>query len=256
MAQTHVGFARSHAEGVSVRVAVFMAMKENARLILFAASLSMAACSSSLPEVKPGKIHKRYFPYTNNIFAYSLTPPIGPWRYIEPKYEAIGDISFIGQAGPHVFVDVSFGMSELLVKFNDADVIEANKKFFKTGKLSDTPTKDPVVTITVGAQGVRCVNSGFAWQQHFGPDRDPKISGKWAGQGNTRISYQIMCPFHMDGRHYWFVMDKSYVVPDALTADGQEVDVKAMNDEVDRQFENVWKSIVFNPALSQAPLPQ
>lgn len=221
---------------------------------LILTTVMLASCSASLPVVKQGKVHLRYFPYTKMV-AYSVSPPVGPWRYVEPKYDAVGDISFIGQVNSYVFVDAKFQLNELLVKFNDGDAIEANKHFFKTGKFSEFVSKDPAVTITVGSQGVRCVNNGLAWQQHYGPSTDPKISGKWAGKGNTRFNYQVICPFHMEGRHFWLVMEKSYVVPDAATTNGHEVDIKAINDEIDRQFEPVWKSIVFNPALSQTVLP-
>jgi hypothetical protein len=51
------------------------------------------------------------------------------------------------------------------------------------------------------------------------------------------------------------VLDKTFIFADAITMDGQDIDVNAINAEIDRQFEPVWKSILFNPALSQAALP-
>lgn len=223
-------------------------------VLIFAIALSISACSSSRPKTDPNRHHVRYF-YPTKMVAYKVSPPIGSWTYYEPKYEGTNLLFFQKNEGYPVFVDVSFGLSELLVKFNDTDAINANNIFFRTGKFSETSEKNTADTIKVGSQGVRCVKNGSGSQQHFGPSRDTKISGKWAGQGNTRFSYQIMCPFHMDGRHFWFVMDKAIVVADKATIDGHKVDVKAINDEIDRQFESVWENIVFSPALSQALLP-
>jgi hypothetical protein len=223
--------------------------------VLLPLSFFLAACSSQFPLVKPGKIHQRYFPNTEKVLVYSIAPPSGPWRYIEPKYHATGNIAFIGRVGPYVSADVGFKLIELLIKFDDGDVIEQNKVFFRTGKFIGMDAKPPATLITIGSQGIRCIKNSSPWQQHFGPSRDPEVSGKWAGQGSTRISYQIWCPFHMNGRHFELVMDKSFIVADAITMEGQDIDVKAINAEIDRQFEPVWKSIVFNPALSQAALP-
>lgn len=223
--------------------------------ILLPLSLFLAACSSQFPLVKPGKIHQRYFPNSKKMLVYSIAPPSGPWRYIEPKYEATGDIAFIGQVGPYVSADIGFKLIELLIKFNDVDEIEQNKVFFKTGRFIGMDAKPPATLIMVGSQGIRCINNNSSSQQHYGPSRDPEVSGKWAGQGSTRISYQIWCPFHMNGRYFKLVMDKSFVIADAITMDGQDIDIKAIHAEIDRQFEPVWKSILFNPALSQAALP-
>lgn len=222
--------------------------------LLAVAAVGLCACSSSHPKIDPDRRHVRYF-YPTEMVAYTVNPPIGSWTYFEPKYEGTNRIFFQKKYETVVKVEVSFDLSELFVKFNDADAIEANKHFFRTGKFSEDATQDTVVTIAIGPQGVLCAKNMSARQQHYGPSTDPNISGKWAGQGNARFSYQIICPFHMDGRHFWFVMDKSYVVADAATTNGHEVDLKAINSEIDRQFEPVWKSIVFNRALSQTVLP-
>lgn len=37
---------------------------------------------------------------------------------------------------------------------------------------------------------------------------------------------------------------------------GITVDIEALHAQTERQFERVWKTIEFNPALSQAPLPE
>lgn len=223
-------------------------------LLIILAMIGLAACSSSPKKINPDSRHVRYFHPTNSV-AYSISPPVGSWSFFEPKYEGTNRIFFHKSDMRMVRVEVSFDISELLVKFNDADAIEASKNFYRTGKFREVVSKNPPTLITIGKQGVRCADNGSVWQQHYGPSRDPNVSGKWAGQGNTRFTYQVICPLHMDGRHFWFVMDKSYVVPDAVTVDGYEVDIKAINDEIDRQFEPVWKSILFNPALSQTPLP-
>lgn len=216
----------------------------------------LAACSSTFPKVDPGKRYVRYFHPTEEM-AYSLQAPAGPWVYSAGKYSHRGGtnmIAFLANAGPYVGIEVAFRMRELLPKFDDnARAIVRNQYFFKNGRFSKDSRADD--TIVVGTQGIRCAKSRSADIRHYGPSRDPAISGKWAGGGNTRYSYHTSCPFHRDGRHFTLWVDMSYTVMDAAEPAGVTVDVPALHEKIDRLFERTWQSILFNPALSQTPLP-
>lgn len=224
-------------------------------ILLVAIAMMLTACSSTLPKVDHGKRYIRYFSPTGEV-AYSLYPPVGSWVYIAGKYNGAdtGLIAFLAQINPYASVDVTFRMYQLRLEFNDANSIESNKYFFITRKFNEIAVPDSVKTVSIGSQGHQCVKNLKSSERHYGPSRDPVKSGKWAGAGNTHYSYQTHCPFHMNGRHFTFWMDKSIIVADAAEAAGYSVDVSALNDEIDRRFESVWESILFNPSLSQAPL--
>lgn len=225
-------------------------------MLLLAAFMLLTACSSTPPRVDHGKRYVRYFSTTE--MAYSLYPPAGSWVYIAGKYknENTSDITFLTKINSYVSVEVTFALLELSHKFNDAKTIERNKFFFKNAKFMENTTPDMVKTVSIGSQGGQCAKNSEPDRRHYGPSRDPAKSGKWAGGGNTRHSYQTHCPFHMNGQHFRLWMDKTIIVADAAEAAGYSVDIHALNDEIDRRFESVWQSILFNPKLSQAPLPE
>lgn len=226
------------------------------KIMLFAAiTMLLTACSSTLPKIDHGKRYVRYFSPTKEV-AYSLYPPIGSWTYIAGRYENTDDIAFLSKVNPHVGIDVTFRMYQLRLEFNDAESMERHKHFFKHHTFSDNVNTERARTVPVGTQGHHCVKNLKSGERHYGPSRDPAISGKWAGAGSTHYSYQTHCPFHMNGQHFKLWMDKTIIVADAAEAAGFSVDISAINDEIDRRFEPVWQSIWFNPKLSQAPLPE
>lgn len=230
-----------------------MATMMKGTLVVLMAVL-LVACSSTFPKVDPSKRYVRYFDDTKDM-AYSLFAPEGPWVYIAGKYKRdnTSKITFLSNAGPYVGIEVSFRMSELFLKFNDDGLIEQNKFFFKHGTRSNNDSIDEA--FAVGSQGFYCAKGPIFSRQHYGPSRDPAISGKWAGGGNTKYNRQIQCPFHRDGRHFLIVVDMTYTVLDAAEPAGVSVDIQALHARTERQFERVWQSLHFNPALSQAPLP-
>lgn len=217
----------------------------------------LTACSSTLPKVDHGKRYMRYFSPTEEV-AYSLYPPVGSWGYLASKYkgENTGSLAFLTQVNPYVSIEVTFMLQEFRLEFNDAASMESNIYFFKNRKLNEVAGPDRVRTISVGSQGYQCVKNMGSSHRHYGPSRDPAQSGKWAGGGNSRYSYQTHCPFHMNEQHFRLWMDKTIIVADAAEAAGFSVDISAINDEIDRRFEPVWQSIWFNPKLSQAPFPE
>lgn len=234
-----------------------MGEKRMRTLFLTAVAILLISCSSTLPKVDHEKRYVRYFSPTEEM-AYSVYPPIGSWDYIAGKYknENTGDIAFVAKVNPYVSVNVALRMYELRLEFNDAESMERNKYFFNNHMFSNKLDLERVKTVSVGTQGHRCVKNLRSGERHYGPSRNPAVSGKWAGAGTTHYSYQTHCPFHMDGQHYEFWMDKTIMVADAAEAAGYAVDIAALNDEIDRRFEPVWQSIWFNPRLSQAPFPE
>lgn len=227
----------------------------NCRCFGIALVLLVSACGPSPTKIDPHKRYVRYFHPTKEV-AYTLSPPIGNWTYYAPKYERTGAIFFDGSLQAYVGVEVSFDIYERLLKFNDGEVIERDKNFFRTGMLRDNASPEHVKTEQLGMQGHRCVRNLTDEGQHEGPTLDPKISGQWAGKGHTRYIFQTTCPFHIGDKFYDLIMQKHYIVPDMAEAQGVSIDVQEIDDEIERRLKPVWASLIVSPRFSQEPMPE
>lgn len=226
------------------------------RLICIVLVLALTACGSSRQRIDPNKRYVRYF-HPSKETAYTLSPPIGNWTYYAPRYERTGAIFFDGQLNPYVGVEVSFDLYERFLKFNDGPVMDRNKQFFRTGMFRENANPMHVKTEQLGTQGHRCVRNLTDFDGvHAGPSRDPAISGKWAGKGNTRYVFQTTCPFHIGERYIDLVMQKTYFIADTSDADLVKIDPVAIDAEIERRIKPVWESLIVSPKLSQEPMPE
>lgn len=224
------------------------------RLFCFTLVLLLAACSSSPKKIDPSKRYVRYFHPTKEV-AYTLSPPVGNWIYHEPKYERTGFIVFRGSLSPYAGIEVSFDIDDLVESKSNAPFIDAHKYFFRTKRYKINAYPE-VETVFLGGQGHKCIMSKRAVGQHEGPDKDPAISGQWAGKGHTRYVYQTTCPFHIGERYIDLIMQKTYRVFDTAEANSVKVDLHEIDDEIERRLKPVWDSLIVSDKLSQAPMPE
>ncbi|MDF2445998.1 MAG: hypothetical protein K0S46_1234 [Moraxellaceae bacterium] len=200
--------------------------------------------------------------FSQRTKTFSMLAPVGYWNVLGPHPR--GAISFLGFDGPYVSHQVEFSLTskndgykkDALIHLKKGDPEGRIEELLNNPKY-DRPDPPPrprnMKARVVNFRGYKCV--AYEHDIHQGPDADPRIGGKWAGQGSEEYFSSLSCDGFLNGVQGRFLITSYTVVSDRRVKDGVNVDVEALKRDLEERLQRSKDSIEFNGEFTQVVPP-